>query len=144
VTLRARWVTLRARWGAFHRDKDGVFAGAVARDARSYRDDVFVEAARLLRQVGGVDESGIVSFEGLADAVRRVPTPGPQGVVAERGSTPPARGVPLRGHLPSISPAVSGRSTLLRRRETRRRVRRRTTSCWAKYPTTSRTRSSAR
>ena len=55
-------------------DSEGVFCAAVARDARSYKDEVFVEAAHVLRSVGTADESRVQKFEGLTEAVRQRPT----------------------------------------------------------------------
>lgn len=50
-------------------DQEGAFSRAVASDERSYRPEMFAEAARVLRQFGLLPEGEVMKLEQLASAV---------------------------------------------------------------------------
>merc|ERR1712176_567343 len=54
------------------RDAGGAFAEAIARDGRSYKDEVFEATARLLRTFNSFGEHEIAGFEQLAETVRMI------------------------------------------------------------------------
>ena len=54
----------------FNADENGAFVAAVASDGRSYRDEVMVETANVLRQLGLRDDASIRAFEDLAERAR--------------------------------------------------------------------------
>ena len=54
----------------FNADENSAFVAAVASDGRSYRDEVMVETANVLRQLGLRDDASIRAFEDLAERAR--------------------------------------------------------------------------